>query len=106
MHSPLFRLRCVSMPRFVNQKALTSSFFPKLERGFWADLASTTGHVRLFAHLDQVRWVTSVYNRRTKEWLAESSAAKNSDDAKRKAEQIGRRLVPGTSQIEWHSIGR
>ncbi len=94
------------MPRLLNHKTPKSNFFPKLERGFWADLASTTEHVRLFAHLDQVRWVTSVYNRRTKEWLAESSAAKNSDDAKRKAEQIGRRLVPGTDEIEWHSIGR
>ena len=94
------------MPRFVHRKLPVNSFFPKLDKGFWADLASTTENLRLFAHLDQVRWVTSVYNRRTKEWLAESNSAKNSDDAKRKAEQIGRRLVPGAADIEWHSIGR
>ncbi len=95
------------MPQFINNnKSPRSTFFPKLENGFWAELASTTEQVRLFAHLDHVKWVSSVYNRRTKEWLAESSAAKSSDDAKRKAELIGRRLVPGTDEVEWHSVGR
>ena len=85
--------------------SLKSSFFPKLDRGFWADLTSSTEHLRLFVHLAELKWVTSVYNRRTKEWIAESSAAKSAEDAKRKAERIARHLVPDTDQVEWRSIG-
>jgi hypothetical protein len=55
--------------------------------------------------MHEVGWVTSVYNKRTKEWLAESRVAKDSEDAKRKAEQIARHLFPGTAKAEWHSIG-
>lgn len=86
-------------------KFTRTNFFPKLDRGFWADLTSSTEQLRLFAHLDDIRWVASVYNKRTKEWITESSGAKNSEDAKHKAEEIARRLVPGPYSIEWCSIG-
>ena len=82
-----------------------NDFFPKLDRGFWADLSSSTEQLRLFVHIHEVRWVTSVYNKRTKEWIAESSAAKNSEDAKRKAELIARPLFPGSHEVEWRSVG-
>ena len=95
------------MPRIpTGLRAPKNNFFPKLDRGFWADLTSCNEHIRLFVHLDEVRWVSSVYNRRTKEWIAESTAAKDSDDAKRMAERVGRRFVPGDSAVEWHGIGR
>src|SRR5438045_759937 len=99
--------RCdLLMPRIHAATLPKTNFFPKLDRGFWADLNSSTEQLRLFAHLDEVRWVTSVYNRRTKEWIAESTVAKNSEDAKRKAERIARHLVPSSDQIEWRSVGR
>jgi hypothetical protein len=86
-------------------KFTKNDFFPKLDRGFWADLTSSTEQLRLFAHIDEVRWVASVYNKRTKEWIAESSGAKDSEDAKHKAEEVARRIVPGPYPIEWCSIG-
>lgn len=82
-----------------------SDFFPKLDRGFWADLTTSTEQLRLFAHIHEIAWAASVYNKRTKGWITESSLAKDSEDAKRKAEQIARGLMPGPYQIEWRSIG-
>lgn len=86
-------------------KLQKNDFFPKLDRGFWADLTSSTEQLRLFVHIHEVRWVTSVYNKRTKQWIAESSVAKDSQDAKRKAEEIARHLFPATYQVQWRSIG-
>jgi phage gp46-like protein len=91
-------------PRWL-AKFKKSDFFPKLDRGFWADLTSSTEQLRLFVHIHEIRWAASVYNKRTKEWITESSVAKDPDEAKRKAEQIARHLMPGAYDIEWRSIG-
>jgi hypothetical protein len=91
-------------PRWL-AKFKKSDFFPKLDRGFWADLTSSTEQLRLFVHIHEIRWAASVYNKRTKEWIAESNVAKDPDEAKRKAEQIARHLMPGAYDIEWRSIG-
>ncbi len=82
-----------------------NAFFPKLDRGFWADLNTSTEELRLFAHINEIGWATSVYNKRTKEWIAESGLAKDAADAKCKAEHIARQLLPGTYQIEWRGVG-
>lgn len=82
-----------------------STFFPKLDRGFWADLTSSTEQLRLFAHIHEISWAASVYNKRTKGWITESSVAKDPEEAKRKAEQIARHLMPGEYEIEWRGIG-
>lgn len=108
MVAPVSFKGAVAMPRTQSRwrvKIKQNDFFPKLNKGFWADLTSSTEHLRLFAHIDAIIWVASVYNKGTREWIAKSKAAKDSDDAKRKAERIARSLVPGTYEIEWHSIG-
>ena len=82
-----------------------SNFFPKLDRGFWADITSSTEQLRLFAHMHEIRWAASVYNKRTKVWITESIVAKDPEDAKHKAEETARRLMPGEYEIEWRGIG-
>ena len=86
-------------------KAQKSDFFPKLDRGFWADLNTSTEQLRLFAHIHEIGWAASVYNKRTKEWIEKSGVAKSADDAKGKAEHIARGMLPGEYLIEWRSVG-
>jgi hypothetical protein len=81
-----------------------NDFFPKLNNCFWADVRTSTESLRLFAHLDKAKWAASVYNMRTKVWIAESGLAKNADDAKQKAEQTARDLLPGAYQVEWQRL--
>jgi hypothetical protein len=86
-------------------KAQKSNFFPKLDRGFWADLNTGIEQLRLFAHINEIGWAASVYNKRTKAWIAESSLAKDAEDAKSKAEHIAQQLLVGEYEIEWRSVG-
>lgn len=82
-----------------------SDFFPKLDRGYWADLNTVDEQLRLLAHIHEASWAASVFNKRTKEWIAKLNMAKNADDAKGKAEHIAHKSVSGTHEIEWHRVG-
>jgi hypothetical protein len=81
------------------------SFFPTLNGGFWADATAGTEKLRLFAHVEGKRWVASVFNVRTKEWLSKSEPAKNATEAKAKGEATLRRLFPTSEDLSWQSVG-
>jgi hypothetical protein len=81
-------------------------FFPKMSGGFWADLITDTARLRLVAHLSGSKWGASVFNKRTKQWIAKSQSASSAEQARGMAEEIARSsLPPGSYDIEWQPVG-
>lgn len=74
--------------------------FPKVGAGFHADIKTSEGVFRLFAHVTPEGWKAEVYNMDAHRWFA-SEWADDADDAKRKAQKLARRLVPGEYPVVW-----
>jgi hypothetical protein len=82
-----------------------SDVFPTFGTGFYADVRICGYHLRLFAHINETGWATSVYSMHSREWITEAGSADDEEEAKSKAEEIACRLLPGKHTIKWHTIG-
>ncbi len=74
---------------------------PRFGAGFRADVKTDDEHLRLFAKVEEERWAASVYDMNTHEWRSKDEWASDAADAKRRAEDYARYLVPGEYEITW-----
>jgi hypothetical protein len=77
--------------------------FPTFSTGFFADVRIVGYHLRLFAHIDETRWASSVYSMHTNMWITQVRVAKDAEHAKADAEIVARQLLPGKHQIAWRA---
>ncbi len=75
--------------------------FPTFASGFFADVRIVGYHLRLFAHLNEIGWASSVFSVHLKSWITKARVAENAQQAKCDAEDMARELLPGKHQIEW-----
>jgi hypothetical protein len=79
--------------------------FPTFPSGFFADVRIIGYHLRLFAHVNESGWASSVYCMRLNSWISKARVAKNAQQAKSDAEDLAREQLPGTHKFEWREIG-
>jgi hypothetical protein len=78
--------------------------YPTFPSGFYADLRMIGYHFRLFAHVNESGWASSVYCMHLSSWISKARTAENVQQAKSDAEDIARDQLPGTHKIEWRAI--
>ena len=78
--------------------------FPTFASGFFADVRMLGYHYRLFAHVNESGWVSSVYCMHLSSWISKARVAKNAQQAKSDAEDLAREQLPGTHKFEWREI--
>jgi hypothetical protein len=79
--------------------------FPTFSSGFFADVRIVGYHLRLFAHVNESGWASSVYSMHLNSWISRARVADNPLRAKSDAEDLARDQLPGTHKIEWREIG-
>ncbi len=77
---------------------------PRFGAGFLADVKTDDEYLRLFAKVKEERWTASVYDMETHKWKLDGEWAKDAADAKRRAEDYARYLIPGEYKITWYEI--
>ena len=78
--------------------------FPTFSSGFFADVRIVGYHLRLFAHVNENGWASSVYSMHLNSWIAKARVAENAQQAKSDAEDLARDQLPGKHQIEWRAM--
>jgi hypothetical protein len=78
--------------------------FPTFASGFFADVRIVGYHLRLFAHVNESGWASSVYSMHLNSWIRKARVAENAQRAKSDAEDLARDQLPGTHKIEWRAI--
>ncbi len=74
---------------------------PSFGAGFRADVKTDYEHLRLFAQAEEEGWAASVWDINTHKLKLDGEWAKDAADAKRRAEDYARYLVPGEYEITW-----
>ncbi len=77
---------------------------PRFGAGFRADVKTDDEHLRLFAQVREDGWTSSVYDMKKHEWRSEDEPASDAADAKQRAENYARYLIPGEYKITWVEI--
>lgn len=77
---------------------------PKFGAGFLADVKTDGEHLRLFAKVEEAGWAASVYDMNTHKWKLDGESASDAADAKQRAENYARYLIPGEYEITWIRI--
>lgn len=79
--------------------------FPTFATGFFADVRIVGYHLRLFAHIIEAGWASSVYSMHLGTWISNAQLAADAQQAKSDAEDLARQWLPGKHQIEWRAMG-
>ncbi len=77
---------------------------PRFGAGFRADVKTDDEHLRLFAKVEEEGWAASVYDMNTHKWILDGEWASDAADAKQRAENYARYLIPGEYKITWVEI--
>ena len=78
----------------------TVRMFGMLDEGFWAEVKIGGEELRLFAERSVQGFQASVYNVRTKEWIAPSESVDDLEDGKDKAVAHARAYLEGAGYVE------
>jgi hypothetical protein len=73
---------------------------PMLDDGVWAEIKVGDEHLRLFSEHNAQGVQTSVYNVRTKQWIAPSESVDDIEDGKERAVQYAREYLRCAADME------
>jgi len=71
-----------------------------LDEGFWAEIKIGDEHLRLFSERSDQGVQVSVYNARTKQWIAPSEAVDDIEQGKERAEAYARAYLKHAANSE------